>query len=473
MGIVSTDFKTLNLDFTIYIDSNPNGECRYVCIPLKDVSEQIIVDYSDMVECAYDNIMEFDSFLIKDDYKEGHAEVTWRLEFPANRYGFETCTSTLQVKDIRLLNENRIHQEQLRKSREQAGLCLQPQTLVIELDGKLFYSVFEVEKELCLFLDEFLNSSYINSKDIRIHLLEMGYHFSPQEVAWLINQCDRLTLREKQEAWKSLMECSFDESIELKGEEDYVKRLHRFLEKYINVQNTWLERFMNPDHAVYTFLVHLTQPYESSVWKRSNGIYYSSYEKCLEALKMYAERYDEHCMKHAVIQITRNELDCSNDSLSHKSDMSVYLDQTYEIIRIFETCCCSEEQYIIDGFRRMLFDFPTPFKKGDVLYDRTRSLINFGSVPMVLESYQNCAEKGYDRDTHCDMWVSGYFQDINDGTVTRLYGPNYMNYEFFPQEVLMMDIWKPIRVISRYIKGEIDLADMLEAYNGVLERNFR
>jgi hypothetical protein len=71
------------------------------------------------------------------------------------------------------------------------------------------------------------------------------------------------------------------------------------------------------------------------------------------------------------------------------------------------------------------------------------------------------------------MWVSGYFQDINDGTVTRLYGPNYMNYEFFPQEVLMMDIWKPIRVISRYIKGEIDLADMLEAYNGVLERNFR
>ena len=54
MNIFSNDFKTMNLDFTIYVGSESDEECRDMSIPLKEVSERILTDYDSIIENTYD-----------------------------------------------------------------------------------------------------------------------------------------------------------------------------------------------------------------------------------------------------------------------------------------------------------------------------------------------------------------------------------------------------------------------------------
>ena len=42
--------------------------------------------------------------------------------------------------------------------------------------------------------------SLVNSKAVGQHLLEIGYHFTPLETAWLIYKCQRLSYEELKSA---------------------------------------------------------------------------------------------------------------------------------------------------------------------------------------------------------------------------------------------------------------------------------
>ncbi|MBO4396506.1 MAG: hypothetical protein J5819_09200 [Eubacterium sp.] len=46
---------------------------------------------------------------------------------------------------------------------------------------------------------------YVNSKDIRQHLMEIGYEFSSIEAAWLVYQCESKTLEGKWEVWEDII----------------------------------------------------------------------------------------------------------------------------------------------------------------------------------------------------------------------------------------------------------------------------
>ena len=46
---------------------------------------------------------------------------------------------------------------------------------------------------------------FVNSKDIRKHLGEIGYTFSALEAAWLIWQNQKVTLKEKHRAWNRVI----------------------------------------------------------------------------------------------------------------------------------------------------------------------------------------------------------------------------------------------------------------------------
>ena len=47
---------------------------------------------------------------------------------------------------------------------------------------------------------------FVNSKDIREHLRNIGYEFNSLEAAWLIYQCHDATIDEKHKAWNELIE---------------------------------------------------------------------------------------------------------------------------------------------------------------------------------------------------------------------------------------------------------------------------
>ena len=74
---------------------------------------------------------------------------------------------------------------------------------------------------------------FINSKDIRTHLEQMGSEFNSLEAAWLIYQCRTASIEEKHKAWEELIATMPDCRVE---DRDYFVRrdsLHEFLKDYM------------------------------------------------------------------------------------------------------------------------------------------------------------------------------------------------------------------------------------------------
>lgn len=46
---------------------------------------------------------------------------------------------------------------------------------------------------------------FVNSKDVREHLRDIGYEFNSLEAAWLIYQCRDAAIDEKHKAWNELI----------------------------------------------------------------------------------------------------------------------------------------------------------------------------------------------------------------------------------------------------------------------------
>ena len=93
---------------------------------------------------------------------------------------------------------------------------------------------------------------YINSIDIREYLKNIGYNFNPLEAAWLIYQCDNITITEKHAAWTDLIESMPDWSIPDRYECIGRDSLHEFLREYINVEDECISRFKDSTGAVYS-----------------------------------------------------------------------------------------------------------------------------------------------------------------------------------------------------------------------------
>ena len=97
---------------------------------------------------------------------------------------------------------------------------------------------------------------FINSRDIREHLKNIGYEFTSLEAAWLIWQCKNITLAEKHDAWRELIRTMPDMKIEKRRLTREWASLHDFLEKTIAFENRLIEVFhTKEDKAIYTCVV--------------------------------------------------------------------------------------------------------------------------------------------------------------------------------------------------------------------------
>lgn len=314
--------------------------------------------------------------------------------------------------------------------------------------------------------DNYTFAGYVNSKDIREYLREIGYSFTVQEVAWLIWQCEHLTLKEKRDAWQNLMDREF-----LDRETPLVlticaepQKLWDFLCRYMEIEMGWLERFMDPENSVYHFSIRFTHRDDAFEYVDDRYVF-SNYEDCLEAAKKEVSDYDDQEKKNLKVRITRRRID-SKDGPYHS--MSVYLDPNYEILEVEASGTPEEESYTHITFEEMWFDFPVPFKKGDIIYDTVIPEDWPYGGPMVLEECapDHYAKKGRRGCDNTDMWVQGYFR-WDGGTIYQESSWNYMNYEYYPVEKLTGKK-RVLPVVSRYLKGEIGLCCMLNFYHQVL-----
>lgn len=293
---------------------------------------------------------------------------------------------------------------------------------------------------------------FINSKDIREYLKTINYDFNSLETAWLIYQHASSTIKDRHNAWKELIKTMPDCKIKERMNTNSHASLHDYLRKYIDYEENILDEFFtSTENWIYT-----VEWFEQDTWFSSDK-FYKTFEKAqselLEEFKDWEIKYDYRITKQKIESKKYIRVCFDTNNQPYDYDISEYPEELTEVI--------------YGVFEGLWFDFPTPFKKGDILcqYDSDgEESSGFCRGPFVAKGItpDNVSEwTRKDGDTS-DMNAWGYFQDP-DGTIYYEVMHNYMNLEYYRGE--LTEKRRILKALSNFIKGEIDVELMCRAYH--------
>ena len=130
---------------------------------------------------------------------------------------------------------------------------------------------------------------FINSNTVRNHLQELEYQPTAMEAAWIVYQCETLSLKEKYAAWREIIDTmpdcpSYRHTAGLKQE--YEDSTHAFLRAYIAQQKRLTSVFLQTDDPViykaqYQFVPNGEQFLRH--WCKINGDF-PTLTACLQAI---------------------------------------------------------------------------------------------------------------------------------------------------------------------------------------------
>ncbi len=291
---------------------------------------------------------------------------------------------------------------------------------------------------------------YVNSKDIRAHLARINYDFSTLEAVWLIANHYNITLEEKLTAWQSVIhsmpDCEYNEN-GIKTDSflqlltDYISALTDNRSYLLaNTPNTYYEYEI--DNELYK------KTNEKSCRYRGR---FDSYEKCYSAMKknhLYGTFYS------GIIRMNSTADDYFMAGAEYNTNgdiINIFFPTGNEPLPI--------EIFFIDDIK-----FPTPFQKGDILYNP----FNIYKPKDIFVISDYTLESGFAKEklTHPGN-VYGYTHPYHDFDGLRLFDSSLdspSDYEYCP-EVLLIGKYRAYSFLSDYLKGRINLAELLNKYN--------
>ncbi len=318
-------------------------------------------------------------------------------------------------------------------------------------------------------------TSYINSKDIRDYHREIGYKYNALEAAWIVYRNRGRSLEEKHVAWQWIIDNMPDMPIDcVRLYEEYQgSSVHEAIKAYMDMQNKFIEEFTAPREGwVYQYKYYYEIDDEVSV-SNARGVF-TSWDKCINYIS--AHENDKY-----IIDFSIHRTEMNPDDILPSETGFIWVDISGKIDEVFtrfddET----ENKYrgLIRFFDDMWFEFPVPFKKGDIV---TLDAEHAKSRPIVLESalvppgekadeYRKWRkENGGDTSDMC-FW--GYAIDVVDYSgYNGIYTDNFWNYmdiEYYRGELKGRQ--RVLKSISVWLKGELgdDPELMLIAYHRIM-----
>ena len=276
---------------------------------------------------------------------------------------------------------------------------------------------------------------YVNSKSIEDYLRKIKYKFNTLEALWIVYQSDKINLFEKQKVYFDIMK-EYD-NCEFEKDKYYVKDVFKEIENYIEKQNKDIDNFIkNNKDEYYTFTT-----YYDDVDFDSNTMF-SSYDKIINILKRPRTKPKHEFGKFVEsdsYEIEKHKIE-DPDALGR-----ITLNKNADIIDI------STPDEIMSIFMEFYFKFPIPFKKGDLVCFATDRY----KIPYVYEEV--CYENQNIEDKYLDIFDMCVvcFSIHEKGYIEREHYPNYMNLEFYKDEI--KPNYKRLKAISSYLKGKIPL----------------
>ena len=283
----------------------------------------------------------------------------------------------------------------------------------------------------------------INSQDIANHLQQIGYEFSSLEVAWLIWRSKRLNLSQRHKAWREVISCMPDCKIKATENLREIPSLHEYLEHLINAHEAAKKVFFEPEPNCYFNGEIVGDSF--SGWDPSA---FSTFEACIAHLDTY-ETNPENILRYEISKFRLvGEV--------YEKETTLIFDCNMQIRDI-------DTMHFKNIFSFLYFDFPVPFKKGDILM-RSKS-----GGPTISEQYfmekvvylSHGSAKDKRISTTDDMKINGYFWWY-DGL--RLDAEaNYMDFELVNSKLESNERF--LTITSNLLKEKLDIIEYAEMYH--------
>ncbi len=298
----------------------------------------------------------------------------------------------------------------------------------------------------------------INSRAIGNYCRSIKHKFNTEELAVLVYRNNRMTIEQKIEKYTDLINnypdmevierinCKHYDSVKtmIKGE---IQRLNTLYEELI--------RDNSDSICTWTEYNKTTLRYECNTDLRHT---FKTYKEAYEDIQKYIEEYNDTIS----FQITKKYFNKENKEIYAK-----YLveNKKIKLIDILE----NNNNYLdIDS---IFLNLPTPFKKGDILVSKSRSVFNYGDYDDIfvldyLCTWDDGIEESLSKGNY-DSWdMIGYGYYLYDEDSTDFVRDNKWNYdcfEYYDGELTGNN--RILKDISSFLKGEIELELFVHAYD--------
>lgn len=324
---------------------------------------------------------------------------------------------------------------------------------------------------------------FVESKDIRDYLEKINYKFTTPEAAYLIWASRSAFQDEKFEAFEFLINswpnCSMEDRVNAEAIPDF----HAFLRKYIDLKKKQVRVFKEPAGEVYQYVLS-GRDENAGMFPKYSGPFIS-FSGCMDAAFCDIKENYSDCDKITVRKYKINRI-----YGVHSGEL--FMDRNGRIRDIVLPDQPYGDVEIDDAFKGMWFDFPTPFKSGDILRDVddkdedhpfVLNYINTWKTEKMKEVRlpdfdQNADERAekYKKDGDLSlMCASGYSmgEDVRTHStfleeVSFIDGRNYLRQEYCRKPLQGKN--QALIPISKFLKKEINLGKMVNGYEMYLNK---
>ena len=325
------------------------------------------------------------------------------------------------------------------------------------IDLKLILEMFNrgILKEKTELKDDY---NLINSRAIGDYCRSIKHKFNTEELAVLVYRNKRMNIKEKIEKYTDLINDYPDMEVIERINCKHYDSVKTMIKEEIQRLNT-LYKELTEDNSdsicVWTEYNKSTLKYEHNSDIKNT---FKTYKETYEDIQDYIEEYNDTIS----FQITKKYFDKENKEIYARY---IVENKKIKLIDILEN---RNDFLDIDS---IFLNLPTPFKKGDVLISKSRTMFNYGDYSDIFVLDYLCtwrddleeflAKGNYDSS---DMVGYGYYFYGEDSTeFVRDNKWDYDSFEYYDGNFIGKD--RILKDISSFIKDKIGLELFIHAYD--------
>ena len=308
---------------------------------------------------------------------------------------------------------------------------------------------------------------FVDSRSVRAYWRSIGWTPNAVEASFIIASSRKRTIAEKHTAWKRLIESTPDANFPSRMHHLKGASLHAFLKHYMTREAQILDELRSDDDGENGCCWLVSKPHSCH---EDDWFVCPSFDYAIDRLACCIEEGDwDLCASRFLV--SKRYFDTNGAVECDERIVSALFSPGLEPLRVIDGqspfISLNEQDVLWLDFDAMWFNFPLPFKRGDIvsstsLFGGERRFVLASNA--TLDPSNEHDAKVLERRTRygdaSDMTVLAHSVSREDGFITfHQHEHDLLNMDYYTDELEGYE--KELEVLSRFTKGEINIRQCL------------